>query len=316
MLPTNRDVHVDAELTNIAINYAEPRWIADTVFPIVPVRKQSDLIPAFNQSVWFRDEARIRAPGTKSEGGGWTRTTDTYYTHRYSFRSEIPDEVRDNADDNWRLDETATRLVMRKIAMRKEVAWATDFFTTGVWGNDDAGAVDFMQWSDYSISTPFVDITKYQDEVEGRIGSEANAMVIGKRAWNNLRWHPDLIETIKYTQRGIGTEELFRSAAGVDKLFIGRALMTSDPEGTAEASVTYTRIFGNHALIMYVPDAPSLIEPAAGYTFTWNRVPNSIAYVVRHRDNEREVDIIEGNTYFDQKATVARAGTFLQNVVA
>lgn len=315
MLPTPRDVHVDAELTNIAINYRDQRWIADQVFPVVPVRKQSDLIPAFNQSAWFRDEARIRAPATKSEGGGWTRTTDTYFCHRYSFRTEIPDEVRDNADDNWRLDETGTNLVMRKIFMRKEVAFATDFFTPGVWADDEAGGTDFTQWSDYSTSTPFLDLTTYQDEIEGRVASEANTLVIGKRPWNALRWHPDLIETIKYTQRGIATEELFRTAAGIDRLFIGRALMTSDPEGTAEASVTYARIFGNHALLAYVSSAPSLIDPSAGYTFTWNRVPNSLAYVVRHRDPEREVDIIEGNTYFDQKATVTRAATFLQNVV-
>lgn len=316
MLPTSRDVHIDGLLTNIAIAYSNQKYIADQIFPIVPVNKQSDLFPTYDQSHWFRDEARVRAPATKSEGGGWTVGTDNYFALRYSYRSEIPDEVRDNADAPFALESNATNFVMDKIAMRREVAWANDFFTTGVWGNDDAGSTDFTQWSDYSASLPFVDLLNYQDEIEARIGVEGNTIVMGKQVWNKLKWHPDMVDTIKYTERGIPSEELFKAATGFTNVLVGRAIMTTDPEGTAEASVTYTRIFGKHALVMYVPPSPSLMTPAAGYTFTWRRVPNSINYVVRHRDDEREVDIIEGNTYFDQKVTAARAGTFLQNAVA
>lgn len=316
MLPTSRDVHVDSLLTNIAIGYTNQAYIADQIFPVVQVNKQSDLIPVYDQSHWFRDEARLRAPATKSEGGGWSITKDNYYAHRYSYRVEIPDEVRDNADAPWNLDSDATNFAMDKIGMRKEVSWATDFFKTGVWADDEAGGADLTVWSDYSASLPFVDLLTYQDEVEQRIGREANTLVLGKSVWNQLKWHPDLIETIKYTQRGIATEELFLSATGFSRLLVGRAIYTADPEGTAEASVTYSRIWGPHALVMYVPDAPSLMNPAAGYTFTWNRVPNSLAYMLRHRDDQREVDIVEANTYYDQKVTAARAGTFLSNVVA
>jgi len=316
MLPTSRDVHIDTLLTNIAIGYRDQRFIADEVFPIVPVTKQSGLIPVFDQSHWFRDEARIRAPGTKSEGGGFTVTNDNYFALRYSYRFEIPDEVRDNADAPWNLDANGTRFVMGKIAMRKEVQFANDFFTTGVWGDDETGGTDFTVWSDYGSSLPFVDLLAYQDEVEGRVGVEANTLVIGKPVWNQLKWHPDLIEVIKYTERGIVTEDLFKAATGFDRVLIGRALLTTDPEGTAESSVTYSRIFGKHALVTYVAPTPSLMDPSAGYTFTWARVPNSIAYMLRHRDDQAEIDIIEGNTYFDQKVTSARAGTFLSGVVA
>lgn len=315
MLPTSRDVHVDSLLTNIAIGYTNLAYIADSIFPVVPVNKRSDLIPVYDQSHWFRDEARVRAPATKSEGGGWSITTDNYYAHRYSYRSEIPDEVRDNADSPWNLDSDATTFVMDKIGMRKEVQWAAANFKTGVWFDDETGGTDFDAWSNYDESQPFIDMLTYMDEIEGRIGREANTLVIGKSVWNALKWHPDLIETIKYTQRGIPTEELFLSATGIQRLLIGRAIYTTTPEGTAEASVTYSRIWGPHALLVHVPSSPSLMTPAAGYTFTWRRVPNSIAYMLRHRDEEREVDIIEGNTYFDQKVTAARAGTFLSNVV-
>lgn len=314
--PTARDVHIDQLLTNVAIAYSNQSYIADQIFPIVPVNNQSGLVPIFDQSHWFRDEAQMRAPGTRSVGGGWSVTNATYFADRYSYRDEIYDEVRANADSVWNLETTTTEFVMDKMLMRREVQFATDFFKTGVWGNDDTGGTDFTQWSDYAFGTPFVNFTTYQDEVEGRIGREADVLIMGKAVWNQLRWHPDLVDTIKFTQSGIPTLALLQAATGFRKILIGRSLMTTDPEGTAEGNVTYSRIWGKNALILHVPDSPGLMVPAAGYTFTWARVPNSLSYILRFRDDEREADIIEANSYFDSKVTAARAGTFLSSVVA
>lgn len=315
--PTPRDLHVDQLLTQISIAYRNPSYIADQMFPMVPVRKQSDKIPEYNQSHWFRDQAVIRAPGTKSTGGGYKVTTsDTYFSDRFSFRFEIPDELRDNQDDPFNVDRDGTEFVTDKMMMRREVAFATDFFTTSVWGTDKTGGTDFVVWSDYAGSNPLVDITGFKDEIEALIAREGILLAMGKQVWVQLKWHPDLIDTIKYTQRGQISQELAASLLELDRLLIGRAIQTTDPEGTAESSVTYTRIWGKNALLLYVPPRPSLLNPAAGYTFVWNRVANANQFMKRMRDEEREVDIIEGNSYFDQKLTVANAGLFMSGAVA
>src|SRR5690242_11661865 len=99
MNPTSNKVHVDRLLTNLSIGYKNSDYIADNIFPVVPVTKRSDIIPKYDQSHWFRNGATKRAPGTKSEGGGFKVTTDdTYYADRYSFRTEIDDDTKDNAD--------------------------------------------------------------------------------------------------------------------------------------------------------------------------------------------------------------------------
>lgn len=316
--PLASDLHVDQMLTNMSIGYSNLTYIADQIFPILYVNKQSDIVPKYDQSHWFRDGARLRMPRSKSEGGGWSvDKTQTYFCPRYSFRDEISDEERANADGPFQnLEQDAVDFVTDKVAMRREIAFATDFFKTGVWGNDDTGGTDFTVWSDYGASSPLTDFTSYEDEIEARIGRAPNTVVLGKQVWNQLKWHPDLIDTIKYTQRGTVSVDLAASLFEIPKLLIGRAIYTTDPEGTAEASVTYTRIWGKNALFLYVPDRPSLKQPAAGYTFSWQVVPNALQYIKRMRDEEREVDIIEANTYFDQAVTAARAGTFLSGAVA
>jgi hypothetical protein len=65
-----------------------------------------------------------------------------------------------------------------------------------------------------------------------------------------------------------------------------------------------------------VPQRANLRSRRRCYTFTWNRVPNSLRYVVRYRDDERETDIVEANGYWQHKVTSGRAGTYLATVVA
>jgi hypothetical protein len=213
--PTPQDLHVNTLLTNISIGYTNQAYIADRIFPVVTVSKQSDIIPKFNQSAFFRDDAKVRAPATASEAGGFTvDTTATYFANRYSRRFEIPDELRRNADAPWNLDATATRFVTDKVQMRREISFATNYFASSKGWTDVTGGTDVVQWSDYASSTPDIDIDYYMDAVEGTASVEPNKLVVGKQVHLQLKNHPALIDRIKYTQRATLTEDLIASLLG------------------------------------------------------------------------------------------------------
>lgn len=314
--PDSRDLHVDVLLTELSIAYRNTAYIADEQFPIVAVRKRSDIIPQYDQSHWFRNAAELRAPATRSRGGGFTvDNTKTYFAHRFSYRFEISDDVRDNADDPYDLDRDGAEFVADKMLLRREIDFATDFFTTGVWGTDKVGATDFTVWSDYGASSPLTDLEGFKDDMESKIAREPNQFTLGKQVWVKLKWHPDLIDTIKHTQRAQMTLEIFGGLIEIPRLFVGRAIQVTSAEGVVEASAVYARVWGKHGLLLYRPERPSLLTPAAGYTFVWQRVPNALQYVKAMRDEEREVDIVEGNSYFDQAAVATKAGVFLSGAV-
>lgn len=316
-LPTSQDVHVNRPLTNVSIAYKNAQYIADEIFPIVPVMKQSDIVPSYPQSYWFRDDARILAPGARSAEAGYkVDTSDTYFCPRYAMSKTIPDEVRDNADAPFDLDREATEFCTDKIQMRRDVAFATDFFTTGVWGTDKVGGTDFTVWSNYGGSSPVVDIANYKDLVEGKIGREPNRAVMGKQVLVQLLNHPDVIDLIKYTQKGQVNVDLLASLLTFEKLLVGRGIYTTDKEGTAEASVSYSRIWGKHLLMAWVSPSPALMTPSAGYTFAWQRVPNAIQYAQTFRRLEEETDVVRVSSYFDQKKTAANAALFVSAAVA
>jgi hypothetical protein len=328
--PTYRDLHVDQPLTNISIGYKNANYIADEIFPIVPVMKKSDIIPQKLLGESFRNSAQLRAPGTKSARGGYgIKQSDTYICQEYAWAEEIADEERDNADSPWNLDQEATFEVTEKLMLAREYQFSSNMFTTSVWGSDKTGGTDFTAWSSYATSSPLTDIEGWKDTIMASgVGTEPNTFVMGNQVWIQLKWHPDVIDSVKYTQVGVASEQLFSNLTGILNVLIGKAVYTSSPEvattayGTTGAGtdqdtlISFTRIWGKHALLLYRPAAASLRTPAAGYTFVWNRVPNAIQYIKRHRDDERGVDIIDGHSWFVHKKLVANAGLFASGAVA
>jgi len=316
-LPTSRDVHIDQMLTNVSIAYRNASYIADEAFPLLGVSRQSNIIPSYDQSYWFRDEVKMAAPGADIAIAEYAvTTTDTYFCPRHRLGRLIYDETRDNTDAPFNLDREAAEFLVDKMQLRREVDFVTNMFTTTPWTTTKTGGTDFTVWSNYAGSSPIVDMVTYKDTVEALIGREPNKLIIGKQVYIQLKNHPDLIDLIKYTQRGQLTADLIASLFEVDRLLVGRAIYTTTKEGTAEASVSYSRVWGKHGLMIYTPPAPSLMTPSAGYTIVWNRVAGANQYMQRFRREEAEADLLVINSYFTQKKTSASAGLFLSGAVA
>lgn len=319
--PTSSQVHVDQLLTNVSVAFTNADYLADRLFPVLPVMKQSGIVPTINQSAFFRNDAKLRAPGAKSVRTGFSvDNTNTYFCNRYSVGHEIPDEVRDNADSVYNQDRIATNFVTELLMLNREVSFATNLFTTSVWTGGASGGDNTIAtvWSNYGSSSPLTEIHGWRDTLQGGLGRDANAFVIGRQVWTQLKYHPDVVDMLKYTNpiRGPIAPAVFASMIEVDMVHVGSAIYTTTLEGTAETSVSYSRVWGKHALLLYTPGGPQLETPAAGYTVVWQRVPSANQYIKRMRNEETEVDIIEGNTYYQQKQVVAKAGAFCSSVVA
>jgi hypothetical protein len=316
--PNVADLHVDALLTMLSIAYMnEPdAYIADQVFPIVGVGKQSNKIAKYDKEFWFRDEAKLRAPATESYGSGYeVDTSDTYYCDNYAFHIDVPDEERANYDSPFDPDNDATRLVVEKLRLIREVKFAADFFVTSVWQGGAAGhdlsAASHYQWDDYANSDPLADVEVAREAIYSSTGKDMNKAVWGRAVWSKLKHHPDLIERIKYTQKAILTVDLVAALMEIPKIYVGKAIKAATVEGQ---TATYSYVFGKNALFLYTPDSPGLRVPSAGYTFHWNKF-GGISYMRRVRDDKAQYDRIEGHTFFDQKAIGTDLGYIHLNVV-
>ena len=313
--PDVGDVHVDALLTNLSIAYRNQRYIADQVFPIVMVDKQSDIIPKYTKAYWFLDSAQERAPGTTAAVSGYAvDNTNKFFCINYAIGKEIPDEVRANADLPYDMDRDGTEWVTDMLMRKRERLFSADFMTTSVWATDKVGTTDFTKWNDYGASDPIADIRTGIRAVRQATGFRANCLVMGEIVWHRLVDHPDFLDRVKHTQLGVISRDLVKSVLELEKLFVGEALYTASDEGSS--TYTYSDIIDDDALLLYVADRPSLLVPSAGYTFVWRPLTGGGAQFIRRiRDDKRRKDIIEGHCYMDQVATATDAGYFFSDSV-
>src|SRR6202020_3366007 len=99
----------------------ESNYIADKVFPLVPVQHQTDLYFVWSKADFFRDEAQLRADATESAGTGVGLTTQSYSAKVWALHQDIGRQIRANADPAVDLDMGSTRQLMQKMLHRRDL---------------------------------------------------------------------------------------------------------------------------------------------------------------------------------------------------
>lgn len=325
-LPNRSMTHIDRALTTMSVAYIQDRqaFISDKMFPIVRVQQQSDRYFMYLKEDWFRDEAKERTRATESAGGGYRiDNTPTYYCRRYAYHMDVTEEDRVNSDEPLNADTDAAEFTVEKMLLHREALWANTYFKTNVWGTEYAGvnaapnASQVLQWNDAS-STPIEDIEAAKIEMVRTTGQMPNKLLLGLEAYSALKNHPDMLERIKYTQRGVMTTDLLATLLDVPQVLVGYAIKNAAVIGATEST---DFILGKHALLCHAAPRPALKQPSAGYTFAWTGYMGASAYGHRMVRIPMEwlgigTERIECEMAFDQKVVCSDLGVFFNGVVA
>ena len=322
--PTSSQVHVDAVLTNISVAYLQraENFIADKVFPVVPVDKQSDKYFTYDKNDWLRDEAQRRADGTESVGSGYNISTAAYYCDVWAIHKDVGDQTRANADAAINVDREAAEFVTHRLLLRKEIQFVSDFMSTSVWSKDITGVSaspstnQTIQWSDYTNSDPIEDIEDGKASILSVTGLEANTLVLGYDVFRNLKNHPDIVDRIKYTSSQTVTADMLARMFEVDRVLVSKSVKATNKEGETGA---YSFTTGKTALLCHVANNPGLLTPSAGYTFAWTGVSQGLGATVgtsSFRMDELRATRVEGEVAFDNKVVASDLGYFWTSIVA
>ena len=322
-MPKMQEAHVDRALTNMSVAYLQDatNYVADKVFPIVPVKRQADLYYIYNTGDFLRDEAQARGAISESAGGDYDLSTDTYYCKKYAFHKDVSPEERVNYDEPLDADKDAQIFVSQKMLIRREMEWASKFFKSGVWSKEIAGAAavatgKVVYWND-DASTPIQDITNEAVAMAAKTGFRPNTLVLSPHVFNALKNHYDVLDRVKYTETGIVTTSLLASLFEVDKVYVAWAVVNAGAKG---ASDNVGFIMGKNALLCYSNPNPSLRTPSAGYIFAWTGLMGAGAYGNRIVRLPMDllglgVERIEGEIAFDAKKVSDDLGVFFKDIV-
>lgn len=324
---TIENTHYDQFLTNISVSYREDHnFIGEQVVKVVEVDKKSDKYMVFDyRDHMIEDDDIRRAPGTVASEmrTGWS--DDTYFADGYAKRYALYDEEIANADESriFNLKTMAAKQVKAKLQLAKEINTAklmTDAnnfhadLKTNV-GANGSGA-DVVQWSDYVNSDPMLDIIKLQEKGERLGGMFYNTLVLSAPVYQILRMHPKLKATVAgWSSPEFVSDDVIKQLLGVQNIIIARGRKaTAAQRRVGEGGLT-NYIWGNNAVLCYVPDAPGRDTPAAAYTFQWT---NPMANVVGNQktreyySEEAKTRWIETEEWYGQKV-VSKLGAVVLN---
>ena len=304
--PTEKDVHTDSVLSGVSIRYSNEEFIADQVMPVIPVKKESDLYYIYTRA-WKLPQSK-RGVGAEANEVEWNVSTGTYQCEEYALKDLVPDRVRANADNPLSPDIDATENLTELIQLGREKRVADIAFASGTYGTQTSALSGTNQWDDYAGSDPIGDVRDAKATVHAATGKMPNVMVIGLQPFLKLLDHPDILERIKYTQKGIITADLIASVFEVDRLLVGKGLYDSAQEGVAE-SLGY--IWGKSVALLYAETSPGLKKVSFGYQFQ-SRGFRTKKWRVEGRDG----DFIEAGEIRDEKLVAAATGYLYTTVVS
>lgn len=275
--PSKSDLYFDQMLTDMSVAYkqAETEYTARDFFPTIRTKHSSGFYWVWDRGQWFRTDVKPRARGTESVGTGFSRSQAQYAVKEYALHVDIADADIDDQDEGTDIEGASSRLLTRHMLIQGEVLFNTAYLTAGVWQgfkNSSSSIVDFqpnvdgLGYWDNDTSDPIRDVAKLKAQMHGRTGYYPNKLGMTEDVWTAVENHPAFLERIKFTQRGIVTEDIMSSLFGM-KVTKFNTVINSAQEGQTDSLAPLQR---NLFLLAYAAPEPSKEVPSAGYTFEWS----------------------------------------------
>lgn len=244
---TIKEQIISGPLAGVSIAYRNKDYIADRVFPILDGADPKAKITKYQKGAWFRDEAGIRAAGTRAKRGGYPLTTVPIATDEYAFAKEVTDEDRRFAKSQGapvvQPEQDAVEFSADKIDLKKEVRVAAKIKET-TWVDGNSGGEDADgKWSAASGNTFLTDITTGRKAIQSATGLDPNCLLIDYATFLSLKELSDLTDKIKYTQRGVFGAELLAALLELDEVLVGKAIYSSAKETKAGTDFTAANIW-------------------------------------------------------------------------
>ncbi|MGJ8660454.1 MAG: hypothetical protein ACSHXL_00315 [Bacteroidota bacterium] len=324
-LLTPSNVHIDMPLSNLTLAYVQEQsnFVADKVFPVVGVQRQSDKYYIYDRAGMNRSgDVKKLAPRTEVNRIGLALSNDSYFADVYGLGMDFDEQTLANEDAMLEIRAAGAQTLVNRVLIEREEQFASSFFAAGIWGTDNTPS---NLWSDYTNSTPITDVTTARRTMQLKSGGfKPNTMVIGKEVRDILINHPDVLARLNggatVTNTALITDAKLAEIFEVENFYVMEAVKNGAAEGLAEANAF---IGGKNALLVHTPRTSGLMTPAAGLTFAWNNIPsvNNLGITVESFSDDalKRVQVaeqIQVKMAYDMKVVGADLGYFFEDVVA
>lgn len=320
-------VHTNSFLTDLALRFPTPEFLADTLSPRKVVKKQSNKYRKFGKDTFYQIDSTW-SPGAIPNAVRTELSSDTYNAEERKLRHPLLDSELANVDE-LDLKTEYTETVTRAIRIAREARVALQFTTAANFpgGNviTKAGAAEWNAVGIINTVQPITDIEAIISVVsQSAMTSRAGiSVVIPEDVMNKAIRHNSAIrDYFKYTSGGVTTAEVLAALLGVREVLIARSQTAGAGPQNANSDIitgiTTTYLWGDNVWVG-VRGSPDSSDYTFSRTFNWQEPTDGQELRItdyRMPDAGQEGAYIEAKEAVDEKIVASFAGGLIVNTLA
>jgi len=295
-------------LTRLAFSYKFGGFVGFSLFPIIRHPVDSGKIAIFKKQNQVSNYKRALGALSKRIVDDVEGFKD-FTINEESLERPVDDREWMNAIDPMKAkllsEKGKLKVLQNELAMSIEYRQAT--LATDPANFDNKDALSGTSQFSHTDSDPIKKIEEIKQTVADEINCkpEELTLLISSPVWQVIKNHSKLLERIKYTDRGIITENIGKEIFEVKNLIIGRA--------THSHGETKESMWGNNIICCYVPETiESIEEPVFGATVRQEGYPIVLSY----REERSSSTVTQYKDALEPVIVNSKAGFLLQNCIA
>jgi len=294
-------------------------YISTQVMPVQNVVSQSGSFGKIPIEQLLQQRETRRAPGAGYARGNFTFGTATYATEEHGAEEPVDDREAKMYAEYFDAEQVSTMRAFSAVLRNAEERTADAIFNTSTWTGSSLTTALTNEWDDATNAVPLTDVEAAVQKIYDNSGLWANALVINRKVFRNLRNCDQVIERIQSAGAGDATKasdvtvQMLAQAFDLPFIIVAGTSKNSANEGQA---ATPTQIWsGEYAMICKVATGMDMREPCIGRTFHWSDDGSNIGGTVEsYRDEVIRGNVIRVRHDVDEVVLYPQAGHLLSNV--
>jgi hypothetical protein len=292
------------------------------VMPVFPTTRSSGQFAKIETEYLLKlADSVARAPGGGYNRGNFKTTPVNFDCKEYGWEEPVDDRQASIYGTYFAAEMVANMRALNQVMMALEKRVRDLVIDTGTYTGSALTTGVSTEWSTHASATPIADVIAAAEKVRQGIGVTANAMVISRKVWNNVRQCDEVVDLLKYTGNqgsaapGNITPQAVAAMMGLDMIVVAGGIYDS---GTKGQSTTLADLWDDeYAFVYRAARTMDLAEPCLGrvFRYTGDGIGDGPT-VESYRDETKRSNIVRVRDDTDEKLLYTQAGHLLSNVTA
>ncbi len=292
-------------------------FVANRVLPVVEVAKQSGNFGIIPLEQLLMQRATKRAPGSGYARSHWTFQTSTYACEEHGAEEPVDDREASMYSDYFDAEVVSAQRAFSAVLRNAEQRVADAVFNATTFSSYTTALTN--EWDDTTNATPLTDVEAAVQNVYDQSGLWANALIVNRKVFRNLRNCDQIKDRIASSGAGssnaagrVGVQQL-AELFDLDTVIVAGSSKNAGTEGaTPDPQQIWS---GEYAMVAKIATSNDFREPCLGRVFHWSEDGSSIGGTVEtYREESVRSDIIRVRHDVDEQILYAAAGHLLSNV--